>query len=126
MTFEKKLGLSNAKHERMYKLIMDLIPSDWKYFETFRKRLLKTFFYNNKGTKKVKDFRKYSNKKNLTKYFSILYFMGKTKWIEENHILSPDIWRKCFTDWFIKYSSGYTCSIWYKFIYFAPFKPCNI
>ena len=52
--------------------------------------------------------------------------MEKTKWMEENHILSPDIWRKYFTDWFIKYSSGYTFSIWCKFIYFAPFKPCNI
>ena len=44
---------------------MDLIPSDWKYFETFRKRLLKTFFYNSKGTKKVKDFGKHSNKKKI-------------------------------------------------------------
>ena len=105
---------------------MDLIPSDWKYFETFRKRLLKTFFYNNKGTKKVKDFGKHSNKKKSYKILFNSIFMGKTKWMEENHIFSHDLWRKCFTDWFIKYSSGYTCSIWYKFIYFAPFKPCNI
>ena len=30
MTFEKKLDLSNVKHERMYKLIMGLVPSNWK------------------------------------------------------------------------------------------------
>ena len=44
---------------------MDLIPNDWKHLvrtETSEKSLLKTFCYNNKGTKKVKVFRKLSNK----------------------------------------------------------------
>ena len=34
MTFEKKLGLSNINHERMHKLIMDLIPNDWNHIAT--------------------------------------------------------------------------------------------
>ena len=58
---------------------MDLIPSDWKYFETFRKRLLKTYFYNNKGTKKVKDFRKHSNKKKSYKILFSSIFHGKNQ-----------------------------------------------
>ena len=44
---------------------MDLISSAWKHVlrtETSQKFLLKNFYYNNKGTKKVKDFQKLSNK----------------------------------------------------------------
>ena len=44
---------------------MDLIPNDWKHLlvtETSEKSLLKTFYYNNKGTRTVKDFQKLSNK----------------------------------------------------------------
>ena len=44
---------------------MDLISSAWKHVlrtETSQKFLLKNFCYNNKGTKKVKVFRKLSNK----------------------------------------------------------------
>ena len=44
---------------------MDLIPNDWKHLlrsETSQKSFLKTFYYNNKGTRKLKDFRKLSNK----------------------------------------------------------------
>ena len=44
---------------------MDLITSDWKHVlrtETSKQFFLKTFYYNNKGTKKVKDFQKLSNK----------------------------------------------------------------
>ena len=45
---------------------MALTSNDWKHLrriETSQKLLLKT--YNNKGTKKVKDFQKLSNKDNL-------------------------------------------------------------
>ena len=62
----------------MHKLIMDLIPNDWKHLlktETCQKCLLKNFYYNNKGTRKVKYFQKLSLKKiyfilqsNSTKY----------------------------------------------------------
>ena len=31
MTFEKELGLSNVNHKIMYKVIMELIPNDWKH-----------------------------------------------------------------------------------------------
>ena len=34
MTFQKELGLSKVNHDRMYKLIMDLIPDDWKHIGT--------------------------------------------------------------------------------------------
>ena len=45
---------------------MDFTSNDWKdllRIETSQKLLLKT--YNNKGTRKVKDFQKLSNKENL-------------------------------------------------------------
>ena len=44
---------------------MVLIPNDWKNLlktKTFQKSLLKIFFYNNKVTRKVKDFQKLTNK----------------------------------------------------------------
>ena len=44
---------------------MGLIPNDWKNLlktKTFQKSLSKIFFYNNKVTRKVKDFQKLSNK----------------------------------------------------------------
>ena len=44
---------------------MGLIPNDWKNLlktKTFQKSLLNIFFYNNKVTRKVKDFLKLSNK----------------------------------------------------------------
>ena len=44
---------------------MDLIPNDCKYLlrtYTFHKSILKTFYYNNKGTRKVRDLQKLSNK----------------------------------------------------------------
>ena len=44
---------------------MGLIPNDWKHLlktETSQKSLLKVFRYNNKVTRKVKSFKKISNK----------------------------------------------------------------
>ena len=58
-TFDEKLGFPTANHERIYKLIMELIPNDWKHLlrtESSQKSLLRTFYYNNIGTRKVKDF----------------------------------------------------------------------
>ena len=44
---------------------MDLIPNDWRRFlrtEISQKMFLKNSYYNNKGTRKVKDFQIFSNK----------------------------------------------------------------
>ena len=46
MTFDEKLSFAAANHERIYKLIMDLILNDWKHIlrtKTFQKSFLKTF-----------------------------------------------------------------------------------
>ena len=58
-TFDEKLGFPTANHKRIYKLITDFESTclDWN----FTKSLLKFFYYNNKRTKKVKDFPKLSN-----------------------------------------------------------------
>ena len=64
-TFDEKLGFPTANHKRIYKLIMDLTPNDWKHLlrtEFSQKSLLKAFYYNNKDTRKVKDFQTLSNK----------------------------------------------------------------
>ena len=58
---------------------MALIPNDWKQLlrtESSQKSLLKTFYYSNKGTRKVKDFQKLSNKET---YFTLLYNSTKYK-----------------------------------------------
>ena len=59
----------------MHKIIMDLIPNDWKHIATlnwnFSKTPLKFFCYNNKGTRKVKVFLKLSNKDTLQQTFQI-------------------------------------------------------
>ena len=31
MTFDEKLSFPIVNHEKIYKLIMDLIPNDWKH-----------------------------------------------------------------------------------------------
>ena len=44
---------------------MDLIPNDWKHLlktDTSQKSILKTFYYNNTDTRRVKDFQKRPNK----------------------------------------------------------------
>ena len=53
---------------------MDLIPNDWKHLlriETPQKFLLKTFYYNNKDTSKVKD----SQKSLVQKFASPFYLI---------------------------------------------------
>ena len=64
-TFDNKLGFPTANHRRTCKLIMDVILNNCKHLlrtETSQKSLLKTFYYNNNGTRKLKDFQKLSNK----------------------------------------------------------------
>ena len=59
MTFDEELGFPNANHKRIYKFMMDLIPNDWKHLlrtATSQKSILRSFYYNNEDTKKVKEF----------------------------------------------------------------------
>ena len=65
MTFDEKLGFPTAGHNIIFKLIMSLIPNDWKHLlrtKISQKKLLLQH-YNNEGTMKVKDFQNLSNKK---------------------------------------------------------------
>ena len=91
---------------------MGFIANDWKHLlrtETSQKSLLKTFCYNNKVTRKVKNFQKLSNKEiyftlqsNSTKYNKTFKCISWPNFLDEqeHHFLSPDIWGKTFTDWF--------------------------
>ena len=100
---------------------MDLIPNDGKHLnctENSQKSLLKTFYYNNKGTRKVKDFRELSNKEiyfilqsNSTKYNKPFKFISCSNFLEGHHVLSPEIWGKTFSDWFKKCYDGYILCI---------------
>ena len=96
---------------------------DWKYLlrtETSQKFLLKAFYYNKKGTKKVKDIQKLSNKETYfifqsnstkcNKSFKFISFSFISNFPEGHHILSLEIWGKTFTDWFKKCSNGYIFS----------------
>ena len=95
---------------------MEFIPNDWNHLlrtETSQKSLLKTFYYNDKGTTKVKEFQKLSNKEiyftlqcNSTKYNKPFKFISWSNFLEGHHILSPDVWDKTFTDWFKKCYEG--------------------
>ena len=91
--------------------------NDWKHLyrtENSQKSLLKIFYYNNNiVTRKVKDFQKLPNKEiyltfqsNSTKYNKPFRFISWQNFLEEHHILSPDIWSKTFTDWCKKCSDG--------------------
>ena len=64
-TFDEKLGLLTVNHKIIYKIIMEFIVSNWKHLfriENSQKALSNFFYYNNKGTTKVKDFQKLRNK----------------------------------------------------------------
>ena len=93
---------------------MGFISNNWKHLiktETYQKSLLKIFCHNNKVTRKVKNFRKLSNKEiyfnlqfNSAKYSKYFKLVSWPNFLEERHILSPDVWVKTFTDWFKKCS----------------------
>ena len=88
---------------------MGLITNDWKHLrrtETSQKPLLKIFCYNNKVTKKVKDFQKLSNKEiylslrsNTAKYNKPFKLILWPNFFEGHHIPSPDIYGKTFSGW---------------------------
>ena len=100
-TFDEKLGCPTSNHEIIYKPTMNLVPNNWKHLlrtETSQKSLLKTFYYNNKGTRKLKGFQKLSNKKihfipqsNSTKYNKPFKFISWSNFLEGYHILSLEI-----------------------------------
>ena len=50
---------------------------------------------------------------NGTKYNKPFKFISWSNFLEEHHILSPDIWGKTFTDWFKKCSDGIAIYIFY-------------
>ena len=89
---------------------MDVILNNCKHLlrtETSQKSLLKTFYYNNNGTRKLKDFQKLSNKEiyltlqsSSTKHNKPFKFISWPNFFEGHRILSPEILGKTFTDWF--------------------------
>ena len=114
---------------------MDLITNDWKHLhrtEASQKSLLKFFCYNNKVTRKVKDFKKLSNKEIFTSkpsVFTIVLnatnlsnsFHGQTSF--KNTIFSVLIsgvkllW--LIGEMLCWIAATYIFSIWYKLIYFS-------
>ena len=114
---------------------MGSIPNDGKHLlrtKTSQKSLLKIFCYNNKVTRKVKNFQIFSNKaiyftlqSNSAKYNNPFKLISWPNFIEEQHIVSPGIQGKTFTNWFKKYADG-QLYIFYldKLIQFSlPLKP---
>ena len=129
----EKLELPTANHNQIYKAIAELIPKDWIRLlknETSQESLLKVFYFNNRGKRKIKNFQKLSNKdiyftlqNNNEDYNRPFKFTSWQNLIQENCVLSPETWGKAFTDWF-KCSDGYIFSIWYKLIHFSlPLNP---
>ena len=88
---------------------MGLIPNDWKHLlrtETSQKSLLKIFYYNNKVTRKVKNFQTLSNteihlslQSNSAKYNKPFKSISWPNFLEVHHILSPNFWSKTFSGW---------------------------
>ena len=85
---------------------MALIPNDWKHLlrtETSQKSLLRIFCYNNKVTwnkrtsknSLIKKFTSAFNLSNSAKYNKFSNFISWPNFLEERHILSPDIWTFC-------------------------------
>ena len=89
---------------------MVLIPNVSKYLlrtKTSQKLSLRTFDYNNKGTREVKDFQKLSDQEmhfilqsNSTKYNKLFKFISRRNSFERHHILVFKIWGRTSTDWF--------------------------
>ena len=76
---------------------MGVILNDWKHLlrtETSQKSFLKTFYYNNKGTRKAKDFQSVSNNEiyftiqsNSIKYNKPLKLISWSSFHKGHHIL---------------------------------------
>ena len=64
-SFKGKLNLPSANYNDIYRSIIQLIPNDWMYIlksKTSQESLLKVFYYNNRGIKKVKTCRNFRTK----------------------------------------------------------------
>ena len=80
ITFEEKLSLPNANHNRIYQSIIELIPKDWIHSlrtKTSQQSLLNVFYFNKSGTKKSKNLQKLSNKE--------IYFTLQKNNVNENY-----------------------------------------
>ena len=93
---------------------------------TSQQSLLKVFFFNARGTKKMKNLQKLSNKEiyftlqnNNENYNKPSKFISWTNYIEGNPVLSPKNWGKTFSHWFKKCLDGYIFSIWYELVHFS-------
>ena len=130
VSFGEKLNLPNVNHNKIYKSIIELIPNNWIQMlktETSQQSLLKVFCFNYKGTKKVKNFQKLSNKEinnNNENFNRPFKFISWTNHIDENPVLNPKNWGKIFPNWSKKCSDGYIFSTEYKLIHFSlPLSP---
>ena len=75
MRFEEKVGHTNLNNETVYLLFMDLSQNDWKNIlrnKTSQKSLFKSFCYNNQGTRKIKNFQKFSIRKSSSAFNLII------------------------------------------------------
>ena len=64
-SFEEKLNLPNVNSNQIYRSIVELIPKNWIQLlknKTSQESLLKVFYFNNTGSRKVKNLQKLSNK----------------------------------------------------------------
>ena len=99
---------------------MDLIPNDSKHLlriESYQKFSLRTFYYNNKDTREVKDFQKLSDQEkyftfqsNKTNYNKPFKFVSRANSLERHNIRSHKIWGRGFTEWFKKCPDEYKLS----------------
>ena len=99
-SFEEKLDLPTANHNQIYKAIAELIPKDWIRLlknETSQESLLKVFYFNNRGKRKIKNFQKLSNKdiyftlqNNNEDYNKTFKFISWQNLIQENYVLSSE------------------------------------
>ena len=94
-----------------------LIRNDWIYRLTSKisqEFLLKVFYYNNGGIKKVKNLQKLSNEEiyftlqnNYENYNKPFKFITRANTLKDHSVLTPATWGKIFTDWFKKCTDGY-------------------
>ena len=136
MRFEEELGHTHLNPKRISILKYICYGFNSQCLEAqnkkrnFSKFPIKIFCFNNKGTTKIKDLQNLSNREiyftlqsNNTKYIKPFKLISWPNFIEGYQNLSPSIWCKIFTDWFVKCSDGCIFTIWSKFVHF--FLPLN-
>ena len=84
---------------------MYLIWNDSNHLLRKLNQKLSIHYYNNKGTRKVKNYHNFSNEEiyftlqsNSTKYKKTFKCISLPNFFERNHILIPEIWSKTFSD----------------------------